>query len=252
MQRAVREVSTQCNGQEELHQVAGFGALFLSFEEVNELMTHPGNLLRWSAVTVAVLVGSAFGQAQLVHMQRACASGPETPDQLELLREEIKRLETDVASLKEKLQFVTVESKELEGLTGPHLIIAGCNLHVRSGSGATDDDEQFTGLGNLIVGYNERPRFVVPERGGTHNLIVGPEHNYPNFGGFAAGFGNTVRGPNCSVSGGQKNEASGPQATVNGGFSNAATGNRATVGGGFSRNAAQDYNWVSGGLLQRR
>jgi hypothetical protein len=44
----------------------------------------------------------------------------------------------------------------LQGVNGPHILITGANVHVRSGSEATDNNAApYTGLGNLIIGYNE-------------------------------------------------------------------------------------------------
>ncbi len=124
------------------------------------------------------------------------------------------------------------------------------NLHVRSGSGATDDTGTPTGLGNLIVGYNEPPADLTLEegdRGGAHNMIIGAEHRYSSTGGLVAGVRNTVRGLSASVSGGRFNTASGSSASVSGGESNVASGNRASVSGGSANTASGDRASVSGG-----
>ena len=40
------------------------------------------------------------------------------------------------------------------------------------------------GLGNLIVGYDEGTSEPNPDdKGGSHNLVVGPEHTYRSYGG---------------------------------------------------------------------
>ncbi len=49
-------------------------------------------------------------------------------------------------------QYPTVDPNPINGLDGPRVILAGVNLHVRSGSGSTGDNGTPTGLGNLIVG----------------------------------------------------------------------------------------------------
>lgn len=95
----------------------------------------------------------------------------------------------DVEDLKEKLDYVTLVQGPLDGLSGPHLVFEGCNVHIRSGSGNSTDgsadlfaqtaipDTAPLGLGNLIVGYNEQPSFGGgPSLGGSHNLVVGPGH----------------------------------------------------------------------------
>ena len=86
---------------------------------------------------------------------------------------------------------------------GMEVYFTGCNLHVVSGSGATVGT--VNGLGNLIVGYNEDASLSgspASQRGGSHNLIIGPGHSYTSYGGLVAGSGNSVLGPHASVSGG--------------------------------------------------
>ena len=42
-----------------------------------------------------------------------------------------------------------------------------------------------TGLGNLVVGYNEPPPdLAVGDRAGSHTLIIGPEHRFKSFSGM--------------------------------------------------------------------
>jgi hypothetical protein len=179
------------------------------------------------------------------------------------LPERVAELEAQVAAMEEILQFVYVETGEINYLAGPHLIIEGANVHVRSGSGNTVDGceldspgfpncESLTGLGNLIVGYNERaPRWGRPLpreiRTGSHNLVVGDLHAYSSFGGFIAGGSNKVTGANASVSGGSWNRASGSNSSICGGQGNAASGFGSSVSGG-QVNAASGYDSsVSGG-----
>src|SRR5207253_2558489 len=107
------------------------------------------------------------------------------------------------------------------------------NVHIRSGSGMTNDS---TNLGNLIIGYNE-PRDVglgpdTSNRTGSHTLIIGPEHQFTASGGLLAGFGNTVNGDFASVSGGDNNTASGLDSSVSGGVSNTASGDNSSVSSG--------------------
>ena len=56
-------------------------------------------------------------------------------------------------------RYVTIDTNPINGVAGPHILITGANVHVRSGSGVTDDNVSgggtLTGLGNLIIGYNE-------------------------------------------------------------------------------------------------
>jgi hypothetical protein len=127
--------------------------------------------------------------------------------------------------------------------------------------------ESLTGLGNLIIGYNEPfgvgpPRVV---RTGSHNLVVGAHHSYSSYGGFVAGKRNAVTGESASVcgginskasgsyssvSGGSLNVASGLGASVSGGNLNVASGLGASVSGGEGRGAPDDYNWAAGELFE--
>src|SRR5258708_1312931 len=100
-------------------------------------------------------------------------------------------------------QFVTVDPTDtINGLAGPHIIFTGANLHVRDGSGATNDNGGTpTGLGNLVIGYDEAPASPpAGYRSGSHDLVVGPGHTFNSFGGFVAGDTNAVEGPSASVS----------------------------------------------------
>ena len=74
-------------------------------------------------------------------------------------------------TLEDLAQFVRVEEGPLDGLIGPHVIFEGANVHIRSGAGATDDGSAgggaLTGLGNLVIGYNEPPsELAVGDRAG--------------------------------------------------------------------------------------
>ena len=137
--------------------------------------------------------------------------------------------------------FMRIVLHSINGLAGPHLIIEGVNVHIRSGSGRTGDSREatgnieaprpvgpnsgtfdengaLTGLGNLVVGYNEPPDFLgAGDRTGSHNIIVGEQHIYSSFGGFVAGVKNTIIGRHASVGGGALNIASGIAASVSGG-----------------------------------
>ncbi len=79
--------------------------------------------------------------------------------------------------------FVKVDPNPLNDLPGPHVIFFGANVHIQSGSGATDDGGAPSGRGNLVVGYNELPPSLpTGSRQGGHNLIVGPSHIFPSTG----------------------------------------------------------------------
>ena len=170
------------------------------------------------------------------------------------LSERLARLEEASAGVAELLRHVRVEQEEIEGLRGPHVIIEGANLHVRSGSGFTDDCGQtrlgcthpdgLLGRGNLIVGYNE---ILGPVRGGSHNLVVGAKHSYSSYGGFVAGRLNALLAPETSVLGGFRNTASGVHSSISGGSGNRARGNGAAVSGGSDNVAEGNISSVGGG-----
>ncbi len=163
----------------------------------------------------------------------------------------IADLEARIEVLEELTQFQSVEPGEINGLAGPHLIFEGVNLHIESGSGSTDDGGFPTGLGNLVVGYNEEPfDLVAGDRDGSHNIVLGPEHKYLSTGGFVAGLRNTISALSASVSGGQLNTASALFSSVSGGSDNTASGFVSSVIGGAFRTAPAFQNWAAGSLFE--
>ena len=189
----------------------------------------------------------------------------------------VPQLSVDVQSLTERLAGVT--------RNGDTLKFDAMNIQLTSGGGATD--AKVNGLGNLIIGYDEK---ITPflegdkpesEKSGSHNLIVGKGHNYAGYGGIVAGRDNVVAGNYgmaagtrnqalgdfSSVTGGQLNTAAGWYASVSGGFRNLASENSASVsggqlnvaagaassvGGGFQVRAQGNSNWAAGRLFQRQ
>ena len=139
-------------------------------------------------------------------------AGPATPTGTGLAQR-VAALEAQAAALQGLLACVTTSTATINGLAGPHILITGCNLHIRSGSGTTDDNTTFltggdgtgtlTGLGNLVIGYNEAAFLTLApgDRGGSHNLVVGSSHKYSGAAGLVAGVFNTVSGDFASVSG---------------------------------------------------
>lgn len=157
------------------------------------------------------------------------------------LQGQIGILQTAAENLEVKTAYTTVKTGELVGLKEPHVIFESVNVHIRSGSGLTDnntDNDQFPGtgdpdvfteLGNLIIGYNEEAigvPYEVPEdnRAGSRNLIVRSKHSYTSYGCFLASSGNMASKDMASVSGGSWNVASGFFASILGGRKNLPTG----------------------------
>jgi len=140
--------------------------------------------------------------------------------------------------------MAVIEVDDGMGGTYTTIQIHHANLQIVNGSGATDG--LVDGLGNLIVGYNEL-RGAGDDRSGSHNLVVGKEHNFSSFGGLLAGQRNTVSGGWSSVSGGRLNAASGLLSSVSGGAFNEASGDHSSVSAGISNLASGDHSSVSGG-----
>jgi hypothetical protein len=169
--------------------------------------------------------------------------------------------------------FVSVDPNPEIGVVGPNIIFSGANIHIVSGSGATDDHGNPSGLGNLIIGYDEDPinsltgdsslglptimqtsGFPSPlnpgDRGGSHNLVIGGGNRFTRaaFGGFVAGERNTIQSFGASVSGGFFNNASGLFASVSGGIRNIASGLFASISSGGLNDASGTDASVSGGF----
>jgi hypothetical protein len=191
------------------------------------------------------------------------------------LQGEVTTLQTQLTAAQPVLAlapFVSVDPNPENSVIGPNIVFKGANIHIVSGSNATDDNGNPTGLGNLIVGYNEPPLPPVPghpppvvNRSGSHNLVIGRYHNFTKaaFGGLVAGQANTISneavtvsggvgniasGVFSSVSGGVQNTASGEFSSVSGGTVNIASGGEASVTGGENNTASGANSIVSGGL----
>ena len=154
-------------------------------------------------------------------------------------------VDTRVGDLEKKVipgleKYLSVNANDMNGVKGPHLVIEGANLHVRSGSGATDDAGTLKGLGNLIIGYNEVSTGV---RTGSHNLVGGRGNAYPSYGGLAFGMNNTVSAPFGAVVSGEGNTA-GQNAAVVGGNGNTASGLRSAVYGGLNVMAVNQNSYA--------
>ena len=144
--------------------------------------------------------------------------------------------------------YVTISAGTIDDLPGPHVIFTGANVHIRNGS---SDSFVPNGRGNLILGYNESGGASPAERGGSHNVVVGPYHRY-NFGvGLVVGYNNRLGGLAASVAGGGNNNASADLSSVSGGSNNQATGIAASVSGGDSNTASGSNASVSAGVMNQ-
>ena len=126
--------------------------------------------------------------------------------------------------------YVTVSAAAINGMVGPTVVLQGVNLQVRS----TTSEGDTSGLGNLIVGWNDSPSTVpTPFRTGSNNLVVGDVNNFTSYGGFAAGLLSSVTAPYASVSGGSSNTASGYASSVSGGLGITASADTSWAGGAY-------------------
>jgi hypothetical protein len=202
--------------------------------------------MKRTVLAVPALCALAF--ASTVHAQGI-------PQQLKALQARVASLEATVSALQAnnalKLgPFVSVDSNTQKGVIGPNITFTGANIHIVSGLGATDDNGSRSGLGNLIIGYDELDPNTTPNRSGSHNLVIGRFNTFTSsaWGGLVAGEDNTIQSAGATVSGGLFNIASGELASVSGGVSNVASGAGASVSGGFSNFSSGNETSVSGGF----
>jgi hypothetical protein len=155
------------------------------------------------------------------------------------------RVDTLEAQLAEAMETIAALQDVLAGVTRTEdaIVISGANLQVVDGTGSTTGPTN--GLGNVIIGYNEAD--LDKEQTGSHNLIVGMQHEFTSYGGIVGGEDNAILAPGASVFGGKGNIAAEDFATVGGGSLNVAQGELSTVSGGFKNGASALNASVSGG-----
>ena len=99
-----------------------------------------------------------------------------------------RTLEERVQNLEDLLSCLILIDNDGDPLNGPlgdgreTVRITGCNVQVVNG---LNDTETTNALGNVIIGYNEL-RSRGDDRGGSHMLVVGKEHNYSSYGAAPA------------------------------------------------------------------
>lgn len=176
-------------------------------------------------------------QAQVTELQTGVTALGNTNSTLlaalQTAQSQITTLQTKVAALEAAgsggaggasfAKYITVDPNPINGVNGPHLIFTGVNVHIRSGSGVTDDGGNPSGLGNLILGYNEVDPANPAQRNGSHNLVGGTMNSFSSFGGVVLGFRNRLSGQYATILGGDSGVASGAFATVLGASGSAAS-----------------------------
>ena len=233
-------------------------------------------------------------EEKVAKLESSLAGAIELIDYVDELEEKLATLESSLAGAIELSNYASVVVVEYETPDGtdflPTVRFEGANVQIIDGTGQTIPAEPTgtdgpSGLGNLIIGYDEirtdgeevcsdgqfddvgscennNSRFGFDLKSGSHNLIVGPGHEYPQAGGAVFGKNNVInrnsatvtggemniaRGIVSSVSGGDNNTASGQWASVSGGHLNTASGLDASVSGGDQNKASGAFASVSGG-----
>ena len=241
-------------------------------EALEQQMHTVSGRLRWWRGLACGLVVLSLSSLTFLSGKAADAQSGASANRLVDLHDKLEALE----SLLQHIEVVTTP----EGLQ--EVVITRANLRIVNGLGSTDctDDNSGqpildcpNGLGNLIVGYNERRDIGENIRAGSHNIVVGEQHNFSRFGGLVVGIGNTIsggaghtaagtwssvsgglfnvaRGGSSSVSGGFGNVAGGGTSSVSGGRDNDAIGESSSVSGGQNRTAEGEFDWVAGSLVE--
>ncbi len=150
-------------------------------------------------LSVGLLVVAGMMGAVMVQVRETHAA--ERPS-LASLQAQIDALNQKISALLEVME-VRNEDETINGLSGPHVIFKGVNVHIRN-----SDDSGYTynhnGKGNLIIGYNAGNN---KNRGGSHNIIVGDDHTYTeeSNGGVVFGNNNTIDAQGATITGGWQN-----------------------------------------------
>lgn len=189
------------------------------------------------------------------------ASAEQVNANFNALAERVEAMEMFVSDLETYMEVTE------NGQGMPVIRISGANVHINNGDGATDS---INGTGNLIIGYDEARSsgdavcsnggfdnqgdcesnghvWAINHKSGSHNLVIGSQHNYSRYASLVAGETNTVNGDAAAVSGGTGNVASGAYTSVSGGRENTASVYGASVSGGRENVAGSSYASVSGG-----
>ena len=205
------------------------------------------NTLYTKIRTLLTLAVGFFAAIGILSLTQGHSVSAETPNNS--LAAQVATLKAQVAALQAKTAPLSVSKTDLT--------ITGVNVHIVSGSGSTSDNTMngagvpepgyaLTGLGNLIVGYDETGGNKYT-RTGSHNLVLGDHNSYSSFGGVVVGVFNTISGPYATISGGTNNTASGKQSSISGGMDNTASGPYAWVGDGIGNEASGRFASVCGG-----
>jgi len=181
----------------------------------------------------------------------------------------ISKLEAEIDKMRSNSVLALDGYLKLGSVSGhPAAVFQYVNVQVTSGSGRTDGT--VNGLGNLIIGYNEtssnsmefcsNPSYSVESlcirsgyqwdnnvRRGSHNLIVGANNSYDDYGSIIAGVGNTSNANYANVLGGIANYTAAVYSNISGGRYNETYANFSSISGGYDNVTNGKYSSISGG-----
>jgi hypothetical protein len=218
--------------------------------------------LRVLTTAVALLLLASSPQAQtrlsLADLQAQLNAQSVT---LQALQGQNAALQTSVTTLNSTVAGLQAFKDSVACITGrpgvgavPDVVFTGCNVQVVNGLGS---QMQKNAVGNLIVGYNDLVTSAGgpdPDRSGSHNLVVGPFHEYTSVGGFVAGGLNSLHGISTSIVGGISNIANAHNSTIVGGNYNvtgdvtdADVGIYSTILGGGGNTTKGGGSTIAGG-----
>jgi hypothetical protein len=137
---------------------------------------------------------------------------------------------------------VNLATDPVSYLPGPNVVFNGVNVHIVDGSGSSTDAgrSQYSGLGNLVIGYNEhgsKPSFV-----GVHNLLMGTANTPEGACNLIVGSENHAFNSVGCVIFGEGNEATTYFSSILGGWNNSVGSETSVVVGGddLNLNTLQD------------
>jgi hypothetical protein len=187
------------------------------------------------------LILSSIFLACSIHAQTVQQLQAEITQLKQLQTEELKQQVAKVTALQQQVAalqhspvqqlapFVYVDYNPENGVAAPNVVFHGANIHIVSGSGATDDHQLTTlsGRGNLIIGYNEMPdNYVNGDRGGSHNIVMGMQNKFNtwSWSGFVNGQSNLIGQQEAVILTGTGNTVSGHVNPNYGAYSVVVTG----------------------------
>lgn len=238
-------------------QVVGLGALLLTLlvggsqRSTAQISSDPSQFASSQSRVDASALAKLTARVKALENKQVTFESRQTAQETKQTALETKQKALETRQTEVEARIAPVEAKLRPfSLARNELVLTGVNLHLRNGLNRSDSSN---GLGNLILGYNETRPIPAGQpnpnaKTGSHNLIIGPRHNYTAFGGIVGGYQNQISGPYaCAL--GQLNEASGICAIVCGGELNVASATSATVSGGNTNHAEGINSSISGGQL---